>query len=80
MNTGPAAQSVWESLGLGVRFTWSSVAYEVTSWPEQDGPSPDVCQMRRIGKGGKLWGPLRRFTFEHCLIELPEILRGKDDA
>lgn len=73
-----AAQEAWNKLGLGVRFTWSSVAYEVTSWP--DSPASNVCQMRRVGKGGKLWGPVRRFMFQNCLIELPEILRGKDDA
>lgn len=78
MNTGPAAKSAWDMLALGVRFKWCNVAYEVTSWPEQL-PGPlriNRCQIRRIGIGGRLFGPLRRFTFENCLIELPQILES----
>lgn len=74
-----AASDAWTKLGMGVRFKWCQVAYEVTSWPEQE-PAPftlEVCQIRRIGKGGKLFGPLRRFTYENCLIELPVILTRK---
>jgi hypothetical protein len=71
-----AADGAWSKLGLGVRFKWCKVAYEVTSWPDQISMG-GVCQMRRIGKGGKLFGPLRRFTYENCLIELPIIL-GKE--
>lgn len=74
-----AAENVWNKLGLGVRFKWCQVAYEVTRWPDQLSQG-DVCQIRRIGKGGKLFGPLRRFTFENCLIELPIILKGGPDG
>lgn len=73
MNDGKAADDSWDRLGLGVRFMWSNVAYEVTKCPDGD-----VCQIRRIGKAGKLWGPVRRFTREHCTIELPQILKGKE--
>lgn len=74
-----AADEAWAKLGIGVRFKWCQVAYEVTSWPDQISHG-QVCQIRRIGLGGKPWGSFRRFTYENCLIELPEILWGKDDA
>ena len=76
-----AADEAWAKLGIGVRFKWCQVAYEVTSWPDDQISRGQVCQIRRIGVGGKLWGPLRRFTFENCLIELPIILKdgsGRD--
>ena len=75
-----AASDAWAKLGLGVRFKWCKVAYEVTSWPDQGDFGNGVCQIRRIGVGGKLFGPLRRFTYENCLIELPIILKGGPDA
>ncbi len=77
-----AASESWNQLGLGVQFLWCKVAYEVTKWPGPlvDPFVADACQVRRMGKGGKLFGPLRRFTFENCLIELPAILRGKDES
>lgn len=77
-----AASEAWNQLGLGVQFLWSKVPYEVTKWPgtPADPFVADVCQIRRMGKGGKLFGPVRRFIFENCLIELPEILRGKDES
>lgn len=73
MNDGKTADKAWNQLVLGVHFMWSNVAYEVTKWP-----GGNVCQIRRIGKAGKLWGPVRRFTLENCLIELPQILKGKE--
>lgn len=73
-----AAGEAWAKLALGVRFKWCNVAYEVTSWPDASTQMSvgEVCQMRRIGVGGKLFGPIRRFTYENCLIELPIILKG----